>query len=155
MRKLAMGGIGHNAKGGKGQPISRSDFGRYVRFGVGRERARLEMKRVALGNSPNGQIDACYVGEACLPGGQESIRPQRIGHVARAILGYDRACDDLRARGDPFCQTARDAKTDDRRCLACRGFNPLPKACGVPATRERKNARPGRYSCFGPKTRNG
>jgi len=83
-------------------------------------------------------------------------RPHRIATVARAVFGDDRAGDKFRPRSQPRRQTARDAKTDDRRRLFRDHHSQgALKTQGIAGARDGANSRTGDESSFRLEARDG
>ena len=149
--------VGHDAKSGKGQLMGGGDAGGNMGFRIGGMRAGIDMQGALFRRAGHGSIDPGDVGDrrAAKRAGKP-LRPNRIAIIARAVLGDDRAGDKLRPRSKSRRQAARDAKTDDRRCLVRDGrFQGTRETRGVAGARDGKDSRTGGNPRFRLKARNG
>jgi hypothetical protein len=98
------------------------DTGGDMGFHVGGMRAGFEMQGALFRNAYHRSVDSNDVGEhRTAERAGKPVRPNRIAAIARAGLGHDRAGDKLGPRSKSRRQAAREAKTDDRRCLVGEG----------------------------------
>ncbi len=157
MRQLPVRGVGHDTKGGKGQLVGGGDASGNVGFRIGGVRAGFATKGALFRAPGHGRIDPGDVGDRRAPKRVgKPPRPSRIAKIAGAVLGDDRPRDKLRARGKSWRQTARDAKTDNRRCLLRNGrFQGALETQGIAGTRDGEDARPGDETRFHLEASNG
>jgi len=149
--------VGHDAKRGKGQPVGGGDTGGDMRFHVGGMRAGFAMQGALFRRARHWSVDSNNVGDhRTAERAGKPARPTRIAAIARAGLGDDRAGDKLGPRSKSRRQAAREAKTDDRRCLVGDGsFQGERETRGVAGAREGKESRTGGNSCFRLEASNG
>jgi len=145
MRQLPVRRVGDDAKRGKRQPMGGGDARGNVGLRIGGMGAGFVMQGALFRAPGHGRIDPGDVGNrhAAERAGKPP-RPPRIGIIARAVLGDDRARDKLCARRQSRHQAARDAKTDDRRSLPRdRRMQGPRETQGIAGARDGEDARPG------------
>jgi hypothetical protein len=128
-----------------------------MRFHVGGMGAGFAMQGALFRRARHRSVDSDDVGDhRAAERAGKPLRPNRIAAIARAGLGDDRAGDKLGPRSKSRRQAAREAKTDDRRCLVGNGrLQGKRETRGVAGAREGKDSRPGGNSCFRLEASNG